>query len=994
MQSKSRAVDQIISSLRQAKFNEHTLKRRVVAGLVSTLLADASLASNTSINFDIPAQEASSALIAFSEQANISVLVKHSARSVNVPELRGRYSIQEAITKLLKNTDLTYKLRGNSIIVSPRSSKGTRTSLYAVISATMMSIFTPSMVSAQETKEGSIVLEEVIVTGSRAANRAAIAVKNEHHQIMDALSADDVGALPDINIADAFRRMPGVNTQFASDEGRTVTVRGIAPDLNLVTIDGMSLGSSDENSSATNMEAIPAGAVAGLEVFKAMTPDLDANAIGGILNMVTRSAFSKGDRFLQFKAQASKYSFDDIPGDNKLGANLGIAYSDTFGADDQFGIVLSASYNKKDRDGHDTLTKVSYIPQDGNEYFVFSNNSYTRSTVNTWERKSYSAKFEYQPNDTIYAFLNNYYYSLEEDEITYLHRVESTAKSEDIVINSATSATTPTGKSSNDVSYSGNETSTLGNHFHIEYRIGDMQQIDFDVARVSSQTRLPSQQLIFRSDSSEALGYTVDSGSFTPKVSVNDPSYFADATNFEMFSFQEKLLKTLDEDLTEIKVDYSYNSDTGALGWGAIAGLKFRRTDREFDKDAVKYGAWDGAGDLTMEDFVTGEASYTPFIPAYPSLLLSLDKFQTFFDANRDQFKFSDKDNKKTALDRDYELREDVSAVYLGTQFASDSLTVIGGVRYEKTKLNTEGILHDKDENTFEPASNGASYDDVLPSISATYRFTDSLILRAALSKSMGRPNPGDVKARESIDVNDGKSEIKRSLGNPDLEPRRSINYDLSLEYYFDQGDSLLSVAVYRKDIENLIFNPILEELDPETGYTIITTQKRNAEDAEGTGIELSMIKNTFDFDILPEFFHNFGVSANATFIDAEMTYKNVDGESVTVDHMVSQPDFLANVSVFYNIMDRGEIRLAYNYTDSYSGALKLNGKEKDEHIWQAFEQVDLQARFDITDNLKVNAKVRNIGNQLREQSTYFDTRSYYRRDFGRSFWLGMSYIF
>jgi iron complex outermembrane recepter protein len=373
--------------------------------------------------------------------------------------------------------------------------------------------------------------------------------------------------------------------------------------------------------------------------------------------------------------------------------------------------------------------------------------------------------------------------------------------------------------------------------------------------------------------------------------------------------------------------------------------------------------------------------------------LLDYDAFDAYFDDNQSQFK-EHSNNLKTSLERDYTLTRDVSAAYVGTRYATDALTVIGGIRYETTDFESDGVLHDKDTNEFTDSHNSNSYSDVLPSINVTYRITDDLLIRGAFSKSLGRPDPGDIKARESRDLSTDGNTLIVSRGTPDLKPRRSDNYDLSLEYYFDGGDSMLSAAVFHKEIDDLIISTSLEIPGIGDEPLTIYKQKKNADIGEVTGLELNAIKNTLDFDFVPEFLHGLGVSANATFLDAEMTYKNTEGEATTVDHFVGQPEFIANVSVFYSFLDRGEVRVAYNMTDDYAHNLKINGSERQEETWEAFEQVDIQARYNITDNLVLRAKVRNLGGHVREQTNNYGDSITRRIEFGRSFWVGMSYTF
>jgi iron complex outermembrane recepter protein len=525
--------------------------------------------------FDIPPLKVEQALSLLANQTGHQLLFSYELVDfLNSSAVSGIYTVEGALKRLLEGTHLTGRLtrRGVVIVTNVNAQKNTKTvgkkmkakkNVLAAVIGFLAGGGGAQLGLSDELGSGgdSLLLEEVVVTGSREANRRAIAVKNDSMQIMDALSADDVGALPDLNIADAFRRLPGVNTQFDGDERRYVTVRGIAPSLNLVTIDGMAIGSSDENSSSVNMEAIPATSVSRLEVFKTQLPRFDGNAIGGTLNAVTRSAYDTDGIHFQVDAELSKYTFDDLPGGNDLGSNLGIAFSNTFGADDEFGLVLSAGYLEKDVDQLSTSYKRGVSEE--SEYGPISaiRHASTWASQSVWKRQNYAAKFEYQPNENLYVSLNNYYYNKKEDEATLAY---SAYEQGGAAPTSATTFVAEEGYSRMATAFKGTETTTFGNHFHIEYSLEEMHRFSFDAAATSSEYRFPNEEWRFRTGRTADLGYTASDGGGFPEYIINNPDYLADADNF-YYEDSKVELKKLDEDRTEIKFDYAYNADAGRL---------------------------------------------------------------------------------------------------------------------------------------------------------------------------------------------------------------------------------------------------------------------------------------------------------------------------------------------------------------------------------------------------------------------------------------------
>jgi iron complex outermembrane receptor protein len=161
---------------------------------------------------------------------------------------------------------------------------------------------------------------------------------------------------------------------------------------------------------------LPASMVQRLEVFKSFTPVLDGNAIGGVLNLVSKSAFDHNLPVFNAEMLVSRYSLDSVPGDNDdgPGGEVNLGYSNLFGQSSQFGLVLSANYNLKKRD------EIKY----SNDNYRYDNhlatpvnkNLRTLQYSNQWRRFGGAVKFEYRPNSELSGYLNQFYYQLSEQE--------------------------------------------------------------------------------------------------------------------------------------------------------------------------------------------------------------------------------------------------------------------------------------------------------------------------------------------------------------------------------------------------------------------------------------------------------------------------------------------------------------------------------------------------------------------------------------------------
>ena len=138
----------------------------------------------------------------------------------------------------------------------------------------------------------------VVISGQRSSLRNAIAAQEQADNIVSVISSDDIGGLPDKNAAEALARLPGVSVQRDQGEGRYVSVRGLGPDLNSVTINGALVPSPESGRRAVALDVLPAGLIRSLAVNKTLTPDQDANSLGGTVEVKTLSAFDLPGKLL------------------------------------------------------------------------------------------------------------------------------------------------------------------------------------------------------------------------------------------------------------------------------------------------------------------------------------------------------------------------------------------------------------------------------------------------------------------------------------------------------------------------------------------------------------------------------------------------------------------------------------------------------------------------------------------------------------------------
>ena len=212
----------------------------------------------------------------------------------------------------------------------------------------MALLATTPFVSYGQDEEEMEELEEFIVEGYREGKSLALREKQVAANIVDIISADSIGNLPDQNVADALVRLPGVSIDMEQGEGRFVSIRGVAPELNNVTINGASIANPNVGGRAGRavpLDLIGSSQVRLLEVIKSVTPDMDAQGLGGTVNLVTASGFDQDQAFFNGSVEGG---FNTQTGQNgqeeDFERRLQFTYGSRLGANKDVGVALSASY--------------------------------------------------------------------------------------------------------------------------------------------------------------------------------------------------------------------------------------------------------------------------------------------------------------------------------------------------------------------------------------------------------------------------------------------------------------------------------------------------------------------------------------------------------------------------------------------------------------------------------------------------------------------------
>ena len=783
-------------------------------------------------------------------------------------------------------------------------------------------------------------IEEIVVTAARASQLRALQRKQSADRILDAVSADSVGKLPDFNAAEAIQRLPGLSVELDQGEGRYPIVRGIDSNLNNVTIDGNPVGAPEGSGRRVALDVVPSDLVAGIEVVKAATPDLDGNAVGGNINIVTRSAFSSDEPYGSVSVRAGYNEKSD-----RSPFGVSGSWGGKLGADERFGLVLAASYYDK-RYETDLL--------EGLDWSEFAAGSFAPERVRlfdydiTRERIGINANLEYRRSDTSFLYLRTIFNEFTDEEGR--DQLDLDAARGDQTAVSATVVQNSEGRASREFRQN-DQTQKLynvsfGGEFDWEGKIFETSYT-FSHAEENTPRRIDWE---YRSSGS-AFPNSIDVGStffgLDAGAAIDDP------VNFD---FRRVLFRSdgIEEDIHTIKGDLqlpmNFASHQGFLKFG----LKVSARDKFRDRENENYT---DAQDFTLADTGLFLAAPADFLENRYDLGPRLDfaAHQALFQSNPELFEFDAEDSALDSIASDYDLEERLYAGYGMFSVDIGDVNVIAGVRAEYTDATYNAFIVDLPVDPANPATavtDDASYLDWLPSVHVNWRPTDNWIVRGAWTNTIGRPNFQDLAP--SLESDDGEGET----GNSDLQPFESMGLDLSVEYYL-QPSGIVSLGVFYKDIDNPIFTRVRNDVTFRGIFFDELAQPENADSGSLLGVEFNWEQQ---FVMLPGAFSGLGASLNLTFIDSEVDVIGRESDDLP---FFRQPDRIANAAIFYAIGPL-EARVAASYRDDY--LQEIGGDGTEDVYFGERTQVDVKLSYAPTDRWSFFGEVQNVNDDSRRE--------------------------
>lgn len=758
---------------------------------------------------------------------------------------------------------------------------------------------------------------EEAVKPSATINRAdALEEKKQAPNIIEVQPLSEIIKLPDINMAEALQRIPGISLETDSGEGRFINIRGMDSDLNGTTYGGVRLPASNPSSPsgggrATAFDTFPTGIVGGVELTKTLRPDGDAEALGGSINLVPRSGAEHGGE--PFLDTDMGYGDEPLRGTPVYHAEVsagrgfdgGDGIGGLFAGPNAFSAVITAVYHQ-DKRGVDDLEE-SYTDQQssGVPDKVLSNLQYRRYEY-ARDRYGAAANFDAKPADSTSLYLR----------VLWSGYLERAAK-HFLVLNGLDSnaGCTPLPSCIQDPNNpNGYQAMVPAGAGGLEQDTTDsLERIQNELGMIGGSTDFPAFKLDYRA--SFALG--------TDRVSTSAGSQWLDPnavtidydnnTNPNYPTFSTPGVNPANPSsyvLNNISLgsSYAHDGETAAavdatipMATGDNTGqLKFGLSLRDRHKTNDSYNpVFTPTGPISLAGYTygPGQVYYGNRYDIGPAINLSA--LRTLVNGNPGEIS----DDAAADASTDTDNTENVYAGYGQFTARYGKWGLLAGLRAESTHARYGGNLYDSDTDTNTPAAVQTSYTNYFPTLQGRYDIVDNLVARATYSSGIARPGFDQVDPGATVSVTNASV----TVGNPNLKPTIGQNFDLTLEYYPGDGQ-IASAGLFYKQFKNyILLSQQIVGAYPFPGLTntITTVQSYSNGPAHAGGFEAQYQQQ---LTFLPAPLNGFGYSGNITLVDSRAEiHPGIYGL------MPSTSKRTWNAAIFYE-RSPIEIRLAADY--------------------------------------------------------------------------------
>ncbi|WP_075186486.1 TonB-dependent receptor [Teredinibacter haidensis] len=879
-------------------------------------------------------------------------------------------------------------------------------------------------VLAQEAAEEEYV-EEVFVQGTfQRSLQSALDQKRDSASVIEAISAEDIGQLPDISITESLSRLPGVAQDRDRGNGSQISIRGMGGQLGLTTLNGREVSTVEEDRNV-RYDQFPAELINAAQVYKTPQAKIIEGGVSGTVNLQTVTPLDHDERVIAFNARASMYELgrdiDDAANDG-LGTRYSVSYIDKF-AQDTLGVAIGlagqsqpiATQRSELWNYGDTWHNTQQDGESGPSYNApWGGSSLVRGGEDS--RVGGMAVIQWKPSEVFSLNYDLFYSQLEisEEQRGFDFNVDSSAERQWVVGESVPTKFTNSDEGSRDVLSANVGLSSLRNLNEQFTQTDDMLVQGLNMAWNLDKLTL-SADISHSATNRDRLWHTVRT-----ETTHADPRATFDATGDRRMTFelaggvsltdpsqnqingiQVQPLAEGKDALTAIDVNAEYFVENDWI-YSFVVGA--RVSEREKSLDAQIWEQWVTADSSDIDSNLiidSGSDSYWGDLPSY----MALDReavIDQYFGALQTPTPGDNDD-----LLASWSVDERISAAYVQLNFTSSlaGVPVTGnvGVRYVTTETDSNGhSLLGSSSWVEEPAGSGTwvevaavaeevsvshSYTDILPSLNLAFELSDDTVLRFAMAKTIARApldflSPAVDIGQDQWGANPGES----GSGNPKLEPFRATQTDLTYEWYFGESDSV-AATIYYKDMDSYIARQAGAETIEVDGTEYSLSLPVNGNGGYIRGYELVYQQA---FESLPGFMKGLGVYANYAYAESDIrqgTPLNADPFGLT-----GLSNHVGTVTLWH-YLNGFESRLSYNYRSEFQR--DINRVMGEEGVNASEGYMDLAFSYEVSEDVKVMLQIQNLTDEPYEVYGLESNNAAHinkYEEFGKRFNLGISW--
>lgn len=886
---------------------------------------------------------------------------------------------------------------------------------------------------ASEQTAGAVTdLDKVQVTGLRHAIEGAISVKRDSTSIVEAISAEDIGRLPDVSIAESLARLPGLAAQRVAGRAQVISVRGLSPDFSTTLLNGREVVSTGDNRSV-EFDQYPSELVSGVTVYKTPDAGLVGQGLSGTVDMQTARPLSYNERVIAIGGRYQRNSLGKAANVAPYGNRFNVSYIDQF-ADRTIGLTIGYAHTdmpiQENQVGlYEPWQQVNAQRQrpgvaDG---VYFSDGIKAMRRTGNQKRDGVMATLQYRPSNAWTSTLDAFHTEAEQID---------TANQFELNLSNYNGGYTPGLNISNvrvndrntfiggDASgvyplvrgmYNKREDKIDAFGWNNEITAGSVKIVaDLNYSKATRDElnlennlqRAPMPQL-------DTVGVSVVGNGFsqlTPGMNYSNPDELF-LTNTIYGSGYGKV-PSVEDVLKGARLQASFPMPE-ALSWFSDLDVGVNYANREKQKTQPE-------GNITLgaqgEATVAADLQYAPVNLGFAGLG-SLPAWNVPATVARYML-FNPSDDASFLVSKAWTVEEKITTAWLRANIDTEwgEVGVRGniGVQLQSADQSSQANYWDASQpagSEVRPIDDGKTYRDWLPSLNLAFQFPYEQTLRFAMAKQVARPRVDQLRASLEFGVDTSTGRPGASGGNPMLDPWRANALDISYEKYFADR-AYVAAAFFYKDLKSYIYTQSRDNYDfsalvagyvPPPGSAPVLTTGTFSAPFNGKGGTLRGVELTasLPLDLIFAPLEGFGIQASATFNDSDVKIRDPESASSVGDGEISLPGLskrVYNLTAYYE--HKGfEARVSQRRRSDFIGEIgNFNGNRTLRYV--VGENItDAQISYNFSEasslsGLTLLLQASNLSNS--PYRTYAETkdRPLEYIEWGRTFVLGVNYKF